>query len=410
MEGLVHFAQKVVEAVSNISPFPISLSDENGIIIGATDEKRIGTLHSPSREVIRKGTYILYDEQTTKHLDNVLPGIAVPLKFDAKTIGVLGIIGPPEQVKPYAHLIKNHVEMLWQATLRQQLTDLEYDIRETFSQYLLLHNAPNEANIKQYCDLLSIDFSLNYYCIVIHIGDSLLSRLQLKNPVNQLKNELLSCTEDAFQAKADAFCSFLNTEKIILLKPVKDLQDYRKELEKFHGRGENLKRLFRMYQITPEYIAAGNRYPTLMKIHLSYKDAERLIQFGKDNNLGTNIYHFYQWDLLHLLLPSQITPDFYEKVLFRLEPLFQQKNSKDLINAFITYCECNMSIAKAAKALYIHRNTLIYRLKKIEELISLKINNFEHCMMIYITLKGVSTGDTEKLLQQQLGSDTYRQN
>lgn len=391
MDGLVQFAQRVVEAVSKISPFPISLSDEEGYIIGATDKSRIGTLHSPSREVIREGTFIVYDEEQVKHLENVLPGIAVPLKFHAKTLGVLGIIGPPEQVEPYAQLIKNHVEMLWQVTLHQQLTDLEMDIRESFSQYLLLHSSPDKGKIKQYCDLLSIDSSLHYFCIVIHIGDSLLNRYQRKNPVNQLKNELLFRTEEAFQAKGSALCSFLHTEKIILIKAVKDRAAYVKELEVFQQRSRDLIRMFRYYKMEVQHIAAGNWYTELKEIRRSYQEAERLIEFGKEHDLDTNIYHYYYWELLVKLVPSQISPEFYERVLDRLGQLLNHKNHIDLIAAFMAYCENNMNIVQAAKRLYIHRNTLIYRLKKVEQLTSLQINNFEHCMVIYIALKQYKT-------------------
>src|SRR5690606_25319924 len=108
------FAQKVVNAASDILPFPISLSDEEGNIIGSTIPERIGTIHSPSKEVIKKNRPIVFEEERVKDMDNVLPGIAVPLNFNHKIIGVLGIIGPPDQVKPYAQLIKRYVEMQWQ--------------------------------------------------------------------------------------------------------------------------------------------------------------------------------------------------------------------------------------------------------------------------------------------------------
>src|SRR5699024_8709225 len=123
MNLLVQFAQKIVKAVSSISPFSISLSDENGFIIGATDPERVGTYHLPSKEVIEKNDYVVFDIEKIKNMDNVFECIAFPLQFDYKTIGVLGIIGPPAQVEPYGLLIKNYVEMMWQETFHQQITD-----------------------------------------------------------------------------------------------------------------------------------------------------------------------------------------------------------------------------------------------------------------------------------------------
>lgn len=47
----------------------------------------------------------------------------------------------------------------------------------------------------------------------------------------------------------------------------------------------------------------------------------------------------------------------------------------------------NMSVQQTAKALFIHKNTLYYRLQKIENLTSLDINNIDHVVLLYIGLK-----------------------
>ena len=130
----MQFAQKVVIAVSEISPFPISLSNEKGIIIGANDPARIGTYHKPSIEVLAQNDMVLFTEEKIKSMENVLPGVAVPLTLrinrDIKTIGVLGIIGKPEKVKPYAKLIKKYVEMMWQDILLNDIITIEEKMLE----------------------------------------------------------------------------------------------------------------------------------------------------------------------------------------------------------------------------------------------------------------------------------------
>src|SRR5690625_2615269 len=150
INGLVKVAQTVVKAVSKILPFPISLSDEEGYIIGASDSSRVGTLHEPSKEVLLKGDFMSFDEEQANQLDNVLAGVAVPLNFGHTTIGVLGIIGSPQTVKPYAQLIKNYVEMMWQEAFHKQVEDLETKTLEAFLQYLLLSEKVNKTRLEQY--------------------------------------------------------------------------------------------------------------------------------------------------------------------------------------------------------------------------------------------------------------------
>lgn len=54
---------------------------------------------------------------------------------------------------------------------------------------------------------------------------------------------------------------------------------------------------------------------------------------------------------------------------------------------FIAYCESSMNISRAARNLYVHRNTLIYRLNKISELFHMDTQSFEQCIVLYVALK-----------------------
>lgn len=109
MEAFVQYAQKVMKAVTRILPFPISLTDVNGVILADSQYNRVGKIHLPSKEVIEKNDYILYEEQEVAQFDDVFPGVAVPLFFNQQVVGVLGIIGPPSQVMPHAQLIKKNM-------------------------------------------------------------------------------------------------------------------------------------------------------------------------------------------------------------------------------------------------------------------------------------------------------------
>ncbi|NLC96148.1 MAG: hypothetical protein GX675_01045 [Erysipelotrichaceae bacterium] len=53
------------------------------------------------------------------------------------------------------------------------------------------------------------------------------------------------------------------------------------------------------------------------------------------------------------------------------------------INMFIN---CDLNIARASRDLYLHRNTLIYRLDKIQKTLNLDIRNFDDAMLLRIIL------------------------
>ncbi|MDD3641059.1 MAG: helix-turn-helix domain-containing protein, partial [Atribacterota bacterium] len=51
------------------------------------------------------------------------------------------------------------------------------------------------------------------------------------------------------------------------------------------------------------------------------------------------------------------------------------------------FFENNLSITKTAKNIYIHRNTLIYRLGKIHKLTGLNPQKFDQALLLYIAFK-----------------------
>ncbi|MFD1851861.1 CdaR family transcriptional regulator [Oceanobacillus bengalensis] len=386
MNDLVQFAQKVVDAVSNIVPFPISLSDEDGYIIGSTIPNRIGTLHTPSKEVLDQNAFIYFDEIKIINMENVLPGVAAPLVFNNKPIGVLGIIGPPDQVKPYAYLIKKHVEMTWQEIISWQTEDLRLKTLEAFAQYILLNDTLNREKIERQSKMFEIQYEAKRFCIVIDIEEALLNT-DNSIQIDSVKQQLVQCVSTAFDCKADFLCTFLNSEKIILLKSVKDEEEYELALKQFRKQSNELLKMFRSYHILKASIAIGNLQPTIEKINQSFQEAVGLIECGKKANISPKIYSFHDSNILLELLPAQINSAFLNKLTFFLKAFIENENFTELAKTFIGYCEADLNISKAAKELFIHRNTLIYRLQKIEDITSLNTKHFKHCTMLYLILK-----------------------
>jgi purine catabolism regulator len=93
-------------------------------------------------------------------------------------------------------------------------------------------------------------------------------------------------------------------------------------------------------------------------------------------------------DLLVYRLLLQIEPSpelkaFQQEIL---GPLLEHENGKELIRTLEVYFERNGNLKKTAHNLYIHRNTLIYRLERIQEITSLDLDNPETRLALQLTL------------------------
>lgn len=69
------------------------------------------------------------------------------------------------------------------------------------------------------------------------------------------------------------------------------------------------------------------------------------------------------------------------------------KEDTDLLRTLEVYLESNSNVSLAAKNLYIHRNTLQYRLDKFSESTGINLKSFDHAFTVYLACKLSGAGD-----------------
>jgi carbohydrate diacid regulator len=89
---------------------------------------------------------------------------------------------------------------------------------------------------------------------------------------------------------------------------------------------------------------------------------------------------------LLLSLPEKNRQVFIDEMGINLKKL-----DEETLKTIQVVLECNLNMAEAARRLYIHRNTLMYRLDKVFSLTGLDLRNFKDAvkMEIYFTLNGL---------------------
>ena len=60
----------------------------------------------------------------------------------------------------------------------------------------------------------------------------------------------------------------------------------------------------------------------------------------------------------------------------------------------------NLNISETARQLYVHRNTLVYRLERLEKIIGLDIRKFEDAMTFKIALMVIAHMESQKKIMQ----------
>jgi len=71
---------------------------------------------------------------------------------------------------------------------------------------------------------------------------------------------------------------------------------------------------------------------------------------------------------------------------------YEKKREMDLIDTFIVYDNQNGNVSQAARVLNMHRQSLLYRLRKIETLTNLSLDNPDDIFLLSISIKVWLTG------------------
>lgn len=114
----------------------------------------------------------------------------------------------------------------------------------------------------------------------------------------------------------------------------------------------------------------GRSIRTLGDVPQSLADARLALEHACDNQLA--LARFDDLDPASWLLASCDQDVAGEKVVALLEPLREQQA---LLETLRTYFAVDMNVAEAARRLNVHRNTLRYRLARIEELLAVRLHS-----------------------------------
>lgn len=138
-------------------------------------------------------------------------------------------------------------------------------------------------------------------------------------------------------------------------------------------------------------IGVGNYYPEVDLLHKSYQEAILAIQFMQHWFLDKHVCHFNDLRVFRLLLyiPNEILYHFYEETLTVLINS-DEKHETEYIKTLQIYFQKNGKINEVAEELYVHPNTLRNRIKKIEDITGLNLQEPEGCINLNIAMRILS--------------------
>ena len=133
------------------------------------------------------------------------------------------------------------------------------------------------------------------------------------------------------------------------------------------------------------HVAYGNQVSELRELSRSYKEAGLAMEVGKIFQSESDITAYDKLGIGRLIyqLPVTLCRMFLNEVFSNAKPEDLDEETLQTVRQFFTD---SLNISEASRNLYIHRNTLVYRLDKLQKMLGLNIRNFEDAMTLKLAL------------------------
>lgn len=364
-------AQNIVEEMKKIINQDINYFDTNSIIIASTDKSRIGDYHGGAKMVLESNNdlVIKYDGQ----FEGVKRGINVPVYFDSNIVGVIGITGEKEEVEKYGEIIQRMTEILIRESYYLEQESIARERKRQFIEELLFRDDIDEKTLMMRGEFLSIRTNIPRIVVVSKLLDNDYNELLL-SPSNNEK------VISAFRSQIDEDLENLIVQSgtsIVMILRIISKNNINRIIE-------NIKTRLTKIQDGNFFFGIGTVSNNPKEIKRSYLEAQKAVNAAIVlQNEPVLYYEELDIGLLINDIPKEIIRIYNEKVLGNLSKT-QIIEYSDIINSFIKY---NGSITKISEELFIHKNTLQYRLNRLREMTGYDPRVIDQMVVLYLAFK-----------------------
>lgn len=348
-------AQQIVETVKDVSGHDVNFIDKNGIIFASTDPIRVGSFHEIGHQAGKTGQTIEVD--TDGSFFGTQKGVNIPFYYQGELIAVIGISGPPGEVRKFAYLAQRVTLLILREQELNEQSSNENAQRSHIIRSLVMGEAINYDYYMEFIGKLQVDTQVDFRTIVIRLNGK-------RDPSSRSLSE--SSIYQAFEQTGARLYTFNYPNEYILLLESERFQKMESAFRQLAGScPETLK------------IGVGSANP-LTRQDRSYQAAQIALS---SLMAGENLALFDRLDLEILLgtIPADAKRRFLEKTVEDLP----EKDRKLLK----TYFACGMSLKEASGALFLHKNTLQYQLQRIWRETGYDPRSFQHAVILYLGLK-----------------------
>lgn len=395
--------QKIADTLSHMMNAAIFLCDRNWRMLGSSllestfDDKNKEAFLSqpffdslpPEFENVQKPlvrTLLVNEKQVCC--------VVMPVFFNNTHYGFI-IVWKTQQILTDQHFIALENGSMAFALERIQLREMERTrnrIRQDFFDELLAGKITSSTSLTNLADIHGVDLTLLYTVYVLKVDflgslseDLLEAAHQEKNKMKQI----IQWIRKESKRSNKTVLVFYRKKQIIILAgtpsktTIEDKSVLKMEMEDL------------IYAIESNltdcslYCGIGRRAKQLIDINLSFYEAQEALRLTQTKAIKRKIYHFDDFTVHHFLKDNVSQKEMQKLFSYTLGDLYEhdQKFQSELIGTLECWIFNQLNIAETARQLFIHRNSLLYRIDKIQRILLLDLKDSDELLKIQLALK-----------------------
>ena len=342
-QGVVHQMKDAVERV-------IGVVDESGVVVACSELTKIGE--------VRQG---VAEEITYSPKSFILNGTTYsPITAGSKSEYYVFVDGDDKLAEKISKiLVVSFINI-------KNLYDEKYD-KGSFIKNIILDNIlPSDIYVKS----KELHFNTEEVRIVFLV--------KFYNRTDMMPFEML---QNMFPDKSKDYVISVGEQDVVLVKDIKPGTE-RKEIEKMAA---NIVTTLNNEYYAKVAIGISTVVDNIKDLARAYKEAQVALDVGKVFETEKNIISYENLGIGRLIyqLPTTMCEMFLQEVFKKgsLDSL-----DKETLMTIQCFFENNLNVSETSRKLFVHRNTLVYRLEKIRKLTGLDLREFEHAITFKVAL------------------------
>lgn len=297
--------------------------------------------------------------------------IVLPLGSKPKFLGMLMILSTKQMGEVDIAALEHACTVISLELVKEQAI---FDTQQRLKGELIdkLFSGQIDETLIQKAKNLNFDPTGSYVAMIIDLNDI---PNRKKNLEESMIRHMIQIANHLFLEKYPQSIAVSNNDQIIVLFSFNTKETSSKVISQIKKLARRFQQEIYLKKYTMEVnIGIGRVTPGLLYVHKSLQEATRCLKYIQSYNFEYNVLSYSDLGVQRFIMqnPKEELMDFIQEVLGPIIE-YEQSRKGELLETLFVYLQCNQNIKESADALHVHVNTLNYRLKRIEEILSIDL-------------------------------------